>query len=99
MLALLNNYIIFVKQLRTKAMATRNSRPRTQINHIFVNYNNKRFMLEVGSFQVKSIVYSIKKKLLSGKLDYIINQINNGDRTILINCVKQIDGDLKFIII
>jgi hypothetical protein len=56
-------------------------------------------MLEVGSFQVKSIVYSIKKKLLSGKLDYIINQINNGDKTILINCVKQIDGDLKFIII
>jgi hypothetical protein len=95
----MNIICIFVLQLTTKAMATRNSRPRTQDNHIFVDYNNKRFMLEVGAFQVKSIVYSIKKKLLSGKLDYIINKINNGDRTILINCVKQIDGDLKFIII
>jgi hypothetical protein len=77
-------------------MATRNSRPRTQTDYIFANYNNQRFMLQVGAFQTKAIVYSTKKKLLSGMIQ--IPQIENPKslETILITCSKAADGGLKF---
>ena len=45
-------------------MAVRNSRPRTQTNYIFANYNNQRYMIQVGAFNVKQRVYYIKEKLL-----------------------------------
>ena len=53
-------------------------------------------MLQVGAFQTKAIVYSTKKKLLSGMIQ--IPQIENPKslETILITCSKAADGGLKF---
>ena len=74
-------------------MAVRNSRPRIQTDHIFAEYNHQRFMLCLGSFQTKEILYSTRKKLLTGKIE--IPTINNPQgKTILITCSKE-DG-LKF---
>ena len=74
-------------------MAVRNSTCRDSKNYIFANYNGQRYMLITGSFQTKPIIYSTRKKLLSGKLS--IPQDVNG-KTILITCSKQEDGGLKF---
>jgi len=68
-------------------MAVRNSRPRTQDNYIFVNYNGQRFMLQAGSFETKDIIYGIKKKLLRGKIEIPLLQ-NPRNLTILITCNK-----------
>ena len=77
-------------------MSVRNSIPRTQTNFIFVKHNNQRFMLQTGDFQVKSIVYSTKKKLLAGKIEIpLIENPKNLD-TILITCSKKNEGGLKF---
>ena len=77
-------------------MAVRNSTSRTQTNYIFANYNNQRYMLEAGAFQTKSIIYSVKNKLLRGKLS--IPKLENPKNltTILITCYRNIDSDLKF---
>ena len=76
-------------------MGVRNSRPRTSTNHIFVKYNGQQFMLITGSFQTKNILYSTKKKLLSGKL--LIPDVETGPlNTILITCSKKSDGGLTF---
>lgn len=70
-------------------MATRNSRPRTSTNHIFAEYNSQRFMIDIGPFQTKAIIYSTRKKLLAGKIE--IPKIDNpkGLNTILITCCKK----------
>lgn len=77
-------------------MAVRNSRPRTQSNHISVTYNGQRFMLLVGDFQSKQIIYSTKKKLLEGKIE--IPKLDNPKNLscILITCAKKNEGGLKF---
>ena len=80
-------------------MAVRNSRPRTQTNHIFVKHNNQLFMLETGSFQTKAIIYSTKKKLLAGKIEIPILENPKNLGTILITCSKLNEGGLKFDII
>lgn len=77
-------------------MAVRNSRPRTQTDHIFSQYDGKRFMLTTGSFQSKAIIYTTNKKLLAGKIE--IPYLDNPKclTTILIICSKKEDGGLKF---
>lgn len=77
-------------------MAVRNSRPRTQTDHIFVNYDGKRFMLTVGSFQTKDILYATKKKLEAGKIEVPTLDNHKNLSTILITCSKKEDGGLKF---
>jgi hypothetical protein len=67
-------------------MAVRRPTSRTSTNHIFVEYNGQRFMLESGAFQTKSIIYRVKKKLLSGKLSIPNLGEKRGVRTILITC-------------
>ncbi len=67
---------------------------RTQTNHIFAKYKNQRFMLCTGPFQTKAILYSTRKKLLSGKIEIpILDNPKNLD-AILITCSK--DEPLKF---
>lgn len=75
-------------------MSVRNSRPRTQTNHIFAEYNNQRIMLCLGSFQTKEILYSTRKKLLSGKIEIPILDNPKNLTTIMITCSK--DEPLKF---
>jgi hypothetical protein len=77
-------------------MAARSSRPRTQTDYIFVNYNNQRFMLQAGSYQSKSIIYSVKKKLLAGKIEIPELEKPKSLNTILITCCKVSEGGLKF---
>ena len=73
-------------------MAVRNSTSRTSKNYIFADYNGQRFMLCLGSFQTKQILYSTRKKLLEGKIE--LPELDNINRTILITCSK--DEPLKF---
>jgi hypothetical protein len=77
-------------------MAVRNSRPRTQDDYIFANYNEQRFMLNIGAFQTKAILYSTRKRLLNGKIE--IPNMDNPKKlgTILITCCKKDEGGLKF---
>jgi hypothetical protein len=75
-------------------MAVRKQHARASSNHIIFNHNNQRFYLEAGAFQLKSIIYSIKAKIVSGKLPILID--NPEDKIILIICSKAIDGGLKF---
>jgi hypothetical protein len=74
-------------------MAVRNSRPRVQCDYIFADYKEQRFMLCLGSFQTKGILYTTRKKLLDGKIEIPFIENPQG-KTILITCSKE-DG-LKF---
>jgi len=75
-------------------MSVRNTTSRTSTNYIFANYNNQRFMLTIGRFQTKSILYSTRKKLLLGKIEIPVLDNPKNLTTILITCSK--DEPLKF---
>ena len=75
-------------------MGVRNSRPRTETNYIFAEYNGKHFMLFVGVFQTKAIIYETRKKLLNGKIEIPVLENPKNLTTILITCSRE-DG-LKF---
>jgi hypothetical protein len=70
--------------------------PRTQKNYLSVKYKNQHFVLQVGNFQTKSIIYTIKQKLLAGKIEIPFIQNPKNLNTILITCYKKSDGDLQF---
>ena len=55
--------------------------------------HNQRFMLCLGSFQTKEILYSTRNKLLKGKIEIPILE-NPKNQTILVTCSK--DEPLKF---
>ncbi len=77
-------------------MAVRNSTSRTTTNYIFAKYDGQSFMLTLGSFQTKDILYSTRKKLLGGKIEIPKLEKTANKTTILITCSKQSDGGLKF---
>ena len=69
-------------------MAVRNSTARTTKNYLSVTYEGQNFMLTLGDFQTKSILYSTKKKLINGKID-IPNMENPKNLScIQITCTK-----------
>ena len=76
-------------------MAIRRPTSRTSTNHIFVSHNEQKFMLELGYFQTKSILYRVKKKILSGKLIVPNLGEKKGMGYILITCSTGENG-LKF---
>ncbi len=80
-------------------MAVRNQQTRTSTNYIFVKYNNQDFMLKIGAFQTMAVVYSTKRKLLSGKIEVPFIDNPKNLKTILITCSKENEGGLKFDII
>ena len=66
-------------------MAVRNQNTRRTINYKIITHEGIRYYLQVGSFQVKNVIYTAKRKIENNKLEVPKNLIESG-KTILVIC-------------
>jgi hypothetical protein len=74
-------------------MAVRNQNSRRTTNYKIITHENIRYYLQVGSFQIKNVIYTAKKSIENNKLKAPKELIETG-KTILVMCNGK--GNYKF---